>query len=209
MAPTFYVTDTGAVNNSNAFYVDAFGAGGNQAELYLQYATSPGASTFNSMAMFANSSFSGIIPNSTNFVIYYPTTGSVGFQMTSSSVTTINGTVNTPSDQRLKEDIETANYDDCERAFNNIDVKTYRRNDINTDKYRLGLIAQEVEANIDNDKWSNIVSPFEMEGHDETLKGVDYSRLTLILWGYNKKLQTTINQMEQRIQQLETQINNS
>jgi hypothetical protein len=199
VAPTFYVTDTGAVNNSRSFYIDAWGAGSNQAELYLKYATSPGASTFNSMSMFANSSYSGINPNSTNFVIYYPTTGSVGLQMTSSSVTTINGTVNTPSDQRLKEDIETANYDDCERAFKNIDVKTYRRNDINTDKYRLGLIAQEVEANIDNDKWSNIVSPFEMEGHDETLKGVDYSRMVCILWGYCKKLETRVKQLERQI----------
>ena len=150
--------------------------------------------------MFANSSFTGLIPAST-FRLYYPGS-SVGIEMTSSNVTTINGTVNTPSDRRLKEDIETANYDDCERAFNNIDVKTYIRNDINTDKYRLGVIAQEVEANIDNDKRSNLVSEFQMEGHDETLKGVDYSRLTLILWGYCKKLET-------RVQQLETQINNN
>jgi len=42
----------------------------------------------------------------------------------------------------------------------------------------------------------------EIKKNDEVYKGIDYSRMVCILWGYCKKL-------ESRVQQLETKINNN
>jgi hypothetical protein len=57
-----------------------------------------------------------------------------------------------PSDERLKEDIETADVDVCYDTVKNLDLKYYKyRDDMvtpfqNSDRHRLGWIAQEVES---------------------------------------------------------------
>lgn len=126
------------------------------------------------------------------------------FYVTSSGVVT-NGTCTassfpTSSDERLKDNVSIVSPDVCESIFNSIDVKEYNRNDLENEPFRLGFIAQDVESSISGQNWTNIVH--EINKDDEIYKGIDYSRMVCVLWGYCKKL-------ESRVQQLETQIINN
>ncbi len=125
-----------------------------------------------------------------------------------SNTTTIHGTFVNSSDRRLKEGIEQADYAECQRVFDSVEPKTYRRNDTETDQYRLGFVAQDVEANLPI-KWQNIVRPFLFEHEDKTredMLGVDYARLTCVLWGVVKNQQATIVDLATRCAELTARV---
>ena len=92
--------------------------------------------------------------------------------------------------------------------FNNIDVYTYERNDLNNEK-RVGFIAQHVESaiskyeyykkNIGDSKMSLIV-----DGPEIDIKTLDYARLTTILWGALKNSNKRIDDLEKRMEAMET-----
>ena len=103
-----------------------------------------------------------------------------------------NGTVLT-SDERVKENIELADLAEIQAIFDKVDVKTYERNDGLLGS-RIGFIAQDFQKSIDNDsKFQNIVYPIYTE---PPLIGLDMSRLTTLLWGMCKRLQSRVEALE-------------
>ena len=97
------------------------------------------------------------------------------------------------SDERVKENVQLADLVEIQNIFNNVDVKIYERNDGPLGS-RIGFIAQDFQNSIDNDsKFQNIVNPIFTE---PPLLGVDYSRLTTILWGICKQLQSRVQALE-------------
>ena len=109
------------------------------------------------------------------------------------------GTLAAASDERLKDDIQEANSEDCQQLFDAVAVKTYKRKDHETDKYRVGYVAQDVQAALlANGKFQNLVTTFTHgEGDDkQEMLAVDYSRLNCILWSVVKKLQTRVEALE-------------
>ena len=69
------------------------------------------------------------------------------FTVTANSLNcTIGGTLTQNSDQRIKTDIATLPYGDCQQVFDAIEPRQYKRTDYEPDKIRCGFIAQEVKA---------------------------------------------------------------
>ena len=89
------------------------------------------------------------------------------------------------SDRQLKEDIKDADIQSIASVFDSVNIRTYRRNDYEPTRTRIGFISQEVEAALPTE-FRNIVGEYtkEEEGKDPiALKTLDYSRLVRILWG--------------------------
>ena len=98
------------------------------------------------------------------------------------------------SDRSVKEDIELASLTEIQQIFDQVEVKTYTRND-GPESSRVGFIAQDLAEAISIDsKLDNLVNPFR--GDKPPLLGVDYNRLVCILWGVCKNLQTRIDALE-------------
>ena len=122
------------------------------------------------------------------------TTGGWALQTNPGGVNvTCGGTFTQSSDARLKEEIKDADLDMCQTVFDAISPKTYKRNDYDQSKSRIGFIAQDFEANLPAE-FQNIVNPFTHgTGEDkQEMLGLDYGRLTCILWGVCKKQQQQI-----------------
>jgi hypothetical protein len=108
------------------------------------------------------------------------------------------------SDSKLKDNQQPASLADLQAIFDAVEVKTYERNDLAGQK-RVGFVAQEIEAALSgHEYYQHIVGEGTVQrGEDaevETIKTVDYARLTAILWGVVKNL-------ERRVQVLEAQTN--
>jgi hypothetical protein len=117
---------------------------------------------------------------------------------------TVGGTLTQSSDRRLKDDIQDADLGDCQKVFDAVMPRTYRRNDYKTTKTRIGLVAQEVKDALP-DNFQNIVAGFTHgtgEAKTEML-GIDYGRLSTILWGVAKNQQTMLRELTLRIEALE------
>jgi hypothetical protein len=99
-------------------------------------------------------------------------------------------------------------YGKCQALFDAVDVKSYRRLDTETDQSRIGFIAQDIQANA-APEWQNLVRPFLFEQEDETRVdrlGVDYARLSCVLWGVLKVQQARIDDLTSRISALENKV---
>jgi len=115
------------------------------------------------------------------------------------------GTVTQNSDRSLKDDIRDADIQSITSVFDSVNVRTYRRNDYETTRTRIGFISQEVEAALPTD-FQNIVGEYtkEEEGKDPiALKTLDYSRLVCILWGVCKNQERQIEGLTARVVALE------
>jgi hypothetical protein len=106
------------------------------------------------------------------------------------------GTFTSASDKKLKKDVRNASIDACQTVFDKIDAKVYKRNDIETTSDRIGFIAQDFQENLPPE-FQNIVSvnPSRPEDREEAVMGLDYGRLTAILWGVVKKQQKQIDNL--------------
>ena len=116
------------------------------------------------------------------------------------------GTVTQNSDRQLKEDIRDADIHSIASVFDSMNVRTYKRNDYETTRTRIGFISQEVEAALPTE-FRNIVGEYkkEEEGKDPiALKTLDYSRLVCILWGVCKNQERQIEALTARVTTLET-----
>ena len=115
------------------------------------------------------------------------------------------GTVTQNSDRQLKEDIRDADIQSITSVFDSVNVRTYRRNDYEATRTRVGFISQEVEAALPTE-FQNIVGEYtkEEEGKDPiALKTLDYSRLVCILWGVCKNQQAELAALTSRVTTLE------
>jgi hypothetical protein len=189
---------------SRELHVDAYTAAGSvaQSEMRWKYDTGLGS------MMFANVVYWGWIPQSGQIFRMYNAQSAISLEVSATSnTTTIHGTFVNSSDERLKTDIQQADYTQCQQLFDNVEVKTYKRNDTETELTRLGFIAQDIQQHSSNE-WENLVRSFLFEQEDKTQVerlGLDYSRLTCVLWGVCKNQQKQITDLTARVTALETQ----
>ena len=106
---------------------------------------------------------------------------------------TATGTI-TPSDQSIKTDVQTISTNDCKTMLKNIEAKTYFRTDMSLTDKRVGFISQDIQeyipeefANVLGTVYGNVNGP---------LLGLDYSRLTPILWTLVRDLSTRVQALE-------------
>ena len=93
------------------------------------------------------------------------------------------------SDVSLKENVNIVNELNCVNVIKDVSPKTYTRNDLpDTSTRWIGFIAQEVEAALNTHitGGANLIMNTQ-NGEDAPLKGIDYGRLTTVLWGVCKK----------------------
>ena len=87
--------------------------------------------------------------------------------------------------------------------FEKVSVKTYKRNDFETDKTRIGFIAQdfdhilpiEFQNIVSRSPWSQKNDSQEQDDTEELL-GLDYARITCVLWNVVKKLTQRVTALE-------------
>ena len=77
----------------------------------------------------------------------------------------------------------------------NIEAKTYTRTDLDTTDKRIGFITQDIQANLP-EEFKNVLGTVYGNVNGPLL-GLDYSRLTPILW-------TLVRDLSTRVQALET-----
>ncbi len=197
-------TGTGSSLESNfasMVRLDAYAqANSSQCNLIFKYDSTYGS------ACFANGSYWGWIPNSGQVFRFYNAQSLVSIEISATSnTTTIHGTLVNSSDSRLKTDIVPADYAKCQSLFDAVDVKSYKRIDTETDQSRIGFIAQDIQAHA-APEWENLVRPFLFEQEDETRVerlGLDYARLSCVLWGVLKNQQKRIDELISRVVVLE------
>ena len=106
----------------------------------------------------------------------------------------LTGSLTQNSDARLKDNVEDVELNDCMNMLQNINVKTYTRNDMEEGNKRIGFIAQDVKHNLP-EKFDNIIRAITDEGEEELLT-MDYARMVCILW-------KVVQNQEERIKHLE------
>merc|ERR1711966_630595 len=92
----------------------------------------------------------------------------------------------TSSDASIKTCVEDVDTEACMTMLKNIQAKTYLRTDINSIDKRIGFIAQDIQQWLPNE-FANITAQVS-----ESVLGLDYSRLTPVLWTIIKKLENRI-----------------
>uniref|UniRef100_UPI004049C80D tail fiber domain-containing protein n=1 Tax=Flavobacterium sp. TaxID=239 RepID=UPI004049C80D len=97
----------------------------------------------------------------------------------------LTGSLTQNSDASLKDNVEDVDLTDCMNMLENINVKTYTRNDMEEGNQRLGFIAQDVKAYLP-DKFDNIIGSNNItDEHGENSKEImtmDYTRMVCVLW---------------------------
>ena len=93
----------------------------------------------------------------------------------------------TPSDARLKEEVEDLPSDECLEVLRQVSAKSHVRNDLPERTRRIGFLAQDAEAALAPTSLAgtNIVGEIANEapsGGTETLKTMSYERMSVILW---------------------------
>ena len=94
---------------------------------------------------------------------------------------------------------------DCQTLFDAVTPKTYKRTDQTDAKWRIGVLAQDVQQNLP-EKWDNLVGTFMHgpEDEQEEMLSVSYDRLSLILWGVVKNQQKQLAELTARVASLES-----
>jgi len=112
----------------------------------------------------------------------------------------VGGSLTQNSDERLKEDIQDVDTAMCTQLVNAVSARTYRRKDIEQTKTRIGFVSQELLASLPSGgEFQNIVLGYphkEEDGNEIEYLGVDYARLTCILWTVVKSLQQRVEALE-------------
>ena len=98
------------------------------------------------------------------------------------------------SDKRIKENIVDADLVQIQSVFDKVDVKMYNRTDI--EGSRIGFIAQDFVNTLPGE-FSNIAIETYHTGNP--LWGLDYFRLTTILWSVCKQQQKQIDDLTARM----------
>ena len=106
---------------------------------------------------------------------------------------TING-ISYFSDRSVKNNIEDIDENECMNLLENIKPKTYERSDLNNQK-RVGFIANDFNDLL-NDDMKSIVESIKDNNGDHQLYGLDYPKLTTILWSVCQQLNERIKALE-------------
>ena len=111
----------------------------------------------------------------------------------------LTGSLTQNPDASFKENVEDVELSGCMNMLENINVKTYTRNDMEEGNKRIGFIAQDVKQNLP-EKFDNIIGSNTItdKGTKENrdIMAMDYARMVCILW-------KIVQNQEQRIKALE------
>ena len=119
------------------------------------------------------------------------------------------------SDERIKENIELGNTSLCLKNINDVPVKRYVYKsfaDKYADKHQLGFIAQDLEKVYPKLVFTRNVEEFDNPDNPsekikiENFKSIEREPLIPVLWGGVQELSKIINEMQNRISQLEKEI---
>lgn len=119
------------------------------------------------------------------------------------------------SDERIKEKIELGNTSLCLKNINDVPVKRYAYKnfaDKYADKHQLGFIAQDLEKVYPKLVFTNDVREFDNPDNPsekikiENFKSIEREPLIPVLWGGVQELSKIINEMQNRISELEKEI---
>ena len=160
--------------------------GHSQARLSFDYAT--GSSAF--LAADAGN-FVLYALNSSTQIGFYNSAGYAFRALANSLNCVVGGSLAQSSDIRYKENVQVASLDACLQIFDRIEVKTYQRNDYEIDKTRIGFIAQDWQEALPPE-FQNIVSSSD----ENEMLGLDYARISCVLWNVCKSLQQRIEAVE-------------
>ena len=127
-------------------------------------------------------------------------------RVTSTNKWTFFSGITTPSDARLKDDIEDLPSQECLDVLRQVSAKSYRRKDLAETTRRIGYIAQDAENALGPSLANtNVVDTILREiapGTTETLLTLSYDRMSVILWQCTRAMLARIEQLEQRVAQL-------
>ena len=130
-------------------------------------------------------------------------------RVTSNNKWTFWSGITTPSDQRLKDDVQDLPSDQCLDVLRLVSAKSYRRNDLAETTRRIGFIAQHCEAALGPSLANtNVLDSIEREiapGTTETLKTLAYDRMTVILWQCTRSLLARVEALEAQVAQISPQ----
>ena len=159
-------------NNGDNWFQGEYIATANQVGCLFRYKTS-GSSTY---------WWTGVWGSHTNdFNIWFKYQG---LSLKSNGSVVLSCSLTQNSDASLKDNVEDVDLTDCTNMLENINVKTYTRNDMEEGNKRLGFIAQDVKAYLpdkfDNIIGSNIITDEQGENSKE-LMTMDYVRMVCVL----------------------------
>ena len=106
----------------------------------------------------------------------------------------VKGTLITSSDSRIKDQVEDLDDNVCVNIIKAVKPKSYIKNNISNAQRECGFIAQDIQTQLTNE-CSNLVK--EMLDDDfGSIYGIDYGRLTTLLWGVCRNLLTRVELLE-------------
>ena len=107
------------------------------------------------------------------------------------------------SDESIKQNIVNCDLDVIQGVFDAVDVKQYERTDVQGN--RIGFIAQDLVKALPIE-YDNIAQMSYNTGNP--LWGLDYARLTTVLWGVCKHLQSRVDALESKANPISKQNKN-
>ena len=113
----------------------------------------------------------------------------------------------TPSDARLKEDIEDLPAQECLNVLRQVSAKSYHRKDLAETTRRIGFIAQDANTSLANTSMANtnVVDTMLREiapGTAEPILTMSYDRMSVILWQACRSMLARIETLEAQVVQL-------
>ena len=128
----------------------------------------------------------GVLSGPNEFVIK---AGSNGLTIKSNGSAVLSGSLKQNPDAPLKDNVEDVGLTDCRNMLENINVKTYTRNDMEEGNKRLGFIAQDVKSYLpdtfDNIIGSSIITDEQGENSKEIMT-MDYARMVCFMENSSK-----------------------
>ena len=166
-----------------------------QAQINLEY-----ASGSNHILWANNASYAMYTPNPATEISWYNSAG-VALKASANSLNCVcGGSIAQNSDRRCKDRIEDADTESCQHLLKNVSARTYQRTDFQTDKTRLGFVSQELlDALPAGGEFQNLVVPYsheEADGSKAEYYGIDYARISCVLWTVVRSLTARIEALE-------------
>ena len=147
--------------------------------------------------------------NYLGFSHYWRTSAANGWsesaRVTTSNKWTFWSGVTTPTDSRLKNDVQELPSDECLDVLRQVSAKHYLRNDLAETTRRVGFLAQDVQGALGPHLANtNIAGSIEREvqtGVTEDLKTLSHERISVILWQCTRSLLARVDALEARLEQ--------
>ena len=109
----------------------------------------------------------------------------------------------TPSDSRLKDDVQDLPSDECLDVLRQVSAKHYMRNDLADTTRRIGFIAQEAESalgpHLANTNIMGLIEREVQTGGTQTPKTISYERMSVILWQCTRSLLARVEALEAKL----------